>query len=256
MARISTADYRAVLEFVHVAAESDGPDPFPENVLAHLRQLIPCDTVSYGEFDPDRMGYRAAPRWAGEPAGMWTDTILEAFQALRGQYPHPPSHLAAVLRWSDGLSRRALRRLELYWEVTHPLGCEHVLTLWLHDGATILGGLAFDRFRGDFRDRDLTVLEFLLPHLVRVARRAAEHLPAAAASLTPREREILAWVARGNTNQEIAAVLQLAPGTIRKHLDNIYEKLDVPNRTAAVTRAYQPTPPTPPPPSQTPLTSR
>jgi DNA-binding CsgD family transcriptional regulator len=249
VARISAADFRAALEVVHVAAENNGPDPFPEIVLAHLRQLIPCNVVSYGEFEPGRMGYRAASRWAGDPVGMYTDQILEAFQAVRHQHPHPPSYAAAILRWSDGLSRRALRRLDLYWEVAHPLGCEHVLTLWLRDETTVLGGFAFDRFRGDFRDRDLDVLELLRPHLTRLARRAAERWPAAAASLTPREREILAWVARGKTNPEIAAALQLAPGTVRKHLDNIYEKLDVPNRTAAVTRGYQAHQP---PPSQSP----
>lgn len=54
--------------------------------------------------------------------------------------------------------------------------------------------------------------------------------------LTPREREVLAWVARGKTNPEIAELLWLAPGTVRKHLENIYAKLGVNTRTAAVTR--------------------
>jgi DNA-binding CsgD family transcriptional regulator len=57
--------------------------------------------------------------------------------------------------------------------------------------------------------------------------------------LTPREREILRWVARGKSNREIADVLYLAPGTIRKHLDNVYEKLGVSNRAGAVARAFR-----------------
>lgn len=52
--------------------------------------------------------------------------------------------------------------------------------------------------------------------------------------LTPREREVLAWVARGKTNAEIARLLWLAPGTVRKHLENVYAKLGVSTRTAAV----------------------
>ena len=60
----------------------------------------------------------------------------------------------------------------------------------------------------------------------------------AAGLLTPREREILAWVARGKTNREIAAALYLAPGTVRKHLDNVYAKLDVGSRAGAVARAF------------------
>jgi DNA-binding CsgD family transcriptional regulator len=52
--------------------------------------------------------------------------------------------------------------------------------------------------------------------------------------LTPREREVMAWVARGKTNAQIAAVLWVAPSTVRKHLENVYAKLGVSSRTAAV----------------------
>jgi DNA-binding CsgD family transcriptional regulator len=54
--------------------------------------------------------------------------------------------------------------------------------------------------------------------------------------LTPRETEILAWVAHGKTNPEIARILWIAPTTVRKHLENVYAKLGVHTRTAAVTR--------------------
>ena len=40
-------------------------------------------------------------------------------------------------------------------------------------------------------------------------------------SLTAREREILALVAQGKTNAEVAAVLWVAPGTVKKHIENI-----------------------------------
>jgi DNA-binding CsgD family transcriptional regulator len=228
-----------MLEFVRVAAENNEPDPFPEQVLTQLRRLIPCDVVSYGDFDPDRRGWRCAPRWVGEPHAPVTEAIREAFQALRNQHPHPPTDPAPLLRWSDRLSRHARRRLDLYWEVDRPLGCEHELTLWLTDSDGALGGFTFSRFLGDFTLRDLDVLGMLRPHLLQLATRAAARWPEVAASLTPREREILAWVARGKSNHEIATILWLSPGTIRKHLDNIYAKLDVPNRTAAVSRAYR-----------------
>jgi DNA-binding CsgD family transcriptional regulator len=52
--------------------------------------------------------------------------------------------------------------------------------------------------------------------------------------LTRREREVLGWVARGKTNAEIAQLLWLAPSTVRKHLENVYAKLGVSTRTAAV----------------------
>jgi DNA-binding CsgD family transcriptional regulator len=56
--------------------------------------------------------------------------------------------------------------------------------------------------------------------------------------LTEREAEILNWVARGKTNQEIASLLFVSPHTVRKHLENAYDKLEVHTRTAAVARAF------------------
>jgi DNA-binding CsgD family transcriptional regulator len=51
--------------------------------------------------------------------------------------------------------------------------------------------------------------------------------------LTPRERQILELVADGLTNAQIAERLWLSPGTVRRHLENVYEKLGVHTRTAA-----------------------
>ena len=59
------------------------------------------------------------------------------------------------------------------------------------------------------------------------------------ASLTRREREILGLVAQGRSNAEIAAGLWISPGTVRIHLQHIYEKLGVRSRTAAVARSGQ-----------------
>lgn len=52
--------------------------------------------------------------------------------------------------------------------------------------------------------------------------------------LTPREMEVLEWVARGKTNNEIGLILQISPRTASKHLEHIYTKLGVESRTAAV----------------------
>jgi DNA-binding NarL/FixJ family response regulator len=53
------------------------------------------------------------------------------------------------------------------------------------------------------------------------------------AGLTPREREVLALLATGATNREIAARLHLAPDSIKKHAAAVYRKLGVRNRTQA-----------------------
>ena len=54
------------------------------------------------------------------------------------------------------------------------------------------------------------------------------------ATLTEREREIVDQLAEGRSNAEIAERLTIARTTVRKHLENIYAKLGVGNRTAAV----------------------
>ena len=51
--------------------------------------------------------------------------------------------------------------------------------------------------------------------------------------LTTRESEVLSWLAKGKTNRDIAQILGLSPRTVDKHLEQIYAKLGVENRTAA-----------------------
>ena len=246
---LGIADVRGVLEFLEVACEVDGIDPFPGPVFTALRRLIPADVVSYGDYDPEGAGWRQpGVRWQGAARGDLTPDIRAAHLRLTHQMPHPPWAQTAgrAVRWSDLLSRRRLQRLDVYAEVGRPLGLEHTLELWVLIPGGVAGGLAFDRSERDFSERDVRVLETLRPHLVQLWRNArlrksvADSLftSPAAGVLTPREREILAWVARGKTNREIAAVLYLAPGTVRKHLDNVYAKLDVGSRAGAVARAF------------------
>jgi DNA-binding CsgD family transcriptional regulator len=42
--------------------------------------------------------------------------------------------------------------------------------------------------------------------------------------LTPREVEVMRWVARGKTNSEIAAVLYISPGTVRSHVEHAFAR--------------------------------
>lgn len=81
------------------------------------------------------------------------------------------------------------------------------------------------RHRGDRRLRIERVGDALLLEESRVG-----------VGLTAREQEVLAWVARGKTNAQVAETLWLSPGTVRKHLENAFAKLGVHSRTAAVAR--------------------
>ncbi len=62
--------------------------------------------------------------------------------------------------------------------------------------------------------------------------------PAAALpSLTPRETEVLSWLAKGKTNRDIADILGMSHRTVNKHLEHIFEKLGVETRAAAAALA-------------------
>lgn len=73
-------------------------------------------------------------------------------------------------------------------------------------------------------------------HLIRLAgnnqdgdvKRLAEKLP-----ITQREAEVLLWLSKGKSNWDIATILGIKPRTINKHLEQIFKKLGVDNRTAA-----------------------
>jgi DNA-binding response OmpR family regulator/DNA-binding CsgD family transcriptional regulator len=58
-------------------------------------------------------------------------------------------------------------------------------------------------------------------------------------AVTDREAEVLLWVARGKSNRDIAEILDLSPRTVNKHLEQIYAKLGVENRTSAAALAVR-----------------
>jgi DNA-binding NarL/FixJ family response regulator len=72
--------------------------------------------------------------------------------------------------------------------------------------------------------------------LLRLAKDSSASIPAQFSSelgLTTREGEVLSWLSKGKTNRDIAQILGLSPRTVDKHLEQIYAKLGVENRTAA-----------------------
>ena len=78
--------------------------------------------------------------------------------------------------------------------------------------------------------------------LLRLAKDSGADAPAEFSSelgLTAREGEVLSWLSKGKTNRDIAQILGLSPRTVDKHLEQIYSKLGVENRTAAAAIAVK-----------------
>lgn len=101
---------------------------------------------------------------------------------------------------------------------------------------------AFTLARGDHcLVADLIVDHGKDSHLMRLEKFAL-NAPAAsleALGLTPREAEVLSWVAQGKTNREVGMILGASARTVQKHLEHIFQKIGVENRTAAILKAWQ-----------------
>ena len=82
------------------------------------------------------------------------------------------------------------------------------------------------------------VISRVLNRLTELSNRAAQgpdHL-----SLSDREVEVLQLMAKGSANKQIAGDLSITESTVKTHVANIFQKLDVSHRTEAVTKAISP----------------
>jgi DNA-binding CsgD family transcriptional regulator len=221
-----------VLAVLQEAGDVEGPFAFPEAVLTALCRLVPCDVVAFHE----RVEAKRVIFWSGEPRGEVTPELREASRRLwPGDILSP---IAGARKYSDYLTQRDFHRHPVYVELARPLGIEDMFRLWLYSDGSFSARLEFDRPDRRFRESDRTALDLLLPHLRQFFRgslaRRRWRAGLSEGGLTPREHEILEHVAAGLTNAEIARVLWISPGTVRKHLEHAFEKLGVHTRTAAV----------------------
>ena len=160
------------------------------------------------------------------------------------QLPRRTGDLRSIITIADFYSARQWHSTGMYADYYRPLGLEHHLMLCLPEAPPRTAGpgrhvrLYLCRGPGpDFSERDRAVLTLLRPHLHQAyldAERRRHPVP----RLTPRQRDLLHLLAAGHTNAQIARRLGISEGTVRTHLENIYGKLNVSSRTAAVTRAF------------------
>jgi len=256
--RLSRCDLEDALSFVHAASAAQGTEPFPRPVVESLARLVPGAAVGYTEWSLEA---HVVPMVAVETPSIPTPPdVAEARAGLCTTYPLSMMRLHGArhaCRLSDFASRPALRRLEYYHCVLRPFGIEHQMRLFLPAPPGFARFFSFNRrcLDGDFTDRDRNVLDILRPFLVAMHERFDARdswLPIEVDRVTPREQEILQWVALGKTNDEIAALLVVSTHTVRKHLENVYAKLGVHTRTAAVARVQRTRAANTPPPDSSP----
>jgi DNA-binding CsgD family transcriptional regulator len=247
MQALGSRDLRAALEFVETAWALADRRAFPPETLAALNELIPCDGLGYSDLDRVR---RRTLDYVGTEEGD-ANHDAQPFWSIVDEHPLCRHHQAYVdfsaTRLSDVISRPRLVNSRIYAEWFRPLGIAAELEVGITRSRTRTRNFVLDRAHGDFSLRDRAILELVRPHLRRIhemtelRRAAGASQPGDLERLTPREAEILELVAAGLTNAAIAERLWVSPGTVKKHLENVYAKLGVANRAAAVVRTT-PTP--------------
>jgi DNA-binding CsgD family transcriptional regulator len=249
-----TASERDLRTLAAIVSEdrADLPDEegLPPSLLADLMGQIRCDAVSFLGFDSRRRQ-------------LWLEQRIPPVDALPGKqdldrvhwehywdcqpcsHPDRTGDLRTIVKIADFYSARQWHSTGMYGDHYRPRGMEHELQLCLPEppGQTHGPGRTVRLYllRGpgpDFSERDRALLTLLRPHLHQAyldAERRRHPIP----KLTPRHWDLLHLIAAGHTNAQIARQLGITEGTVRTHLETIYERLHVSSRTAAITRAFR-----------------
>jgi DNA-binding CsgD family transcriptional regulator len=241
---ISERDFRTMRQIVAGADDADSGGMLPWSAMVGLRELIPCDDVTISLNDSNRRAFLqsqlcgdldpiASDVWEGMRIAFWRH-----YWQSSCAYPDKSGDLTTITTLSDFESTRQLHSSPMYCEWMKPQGLEHEMMVCLPRQAGLNLRLFFWRGRGrDFADRDRDIAALLRPHLYRAyreQRRRHQQLP----RLTDRQLQLLRLVADGYTNRQIGRRLSITEATVRKHLENIFDRIHVNSRTAAVARVF------------------
>jgi DNA-binding CsgD family transcriptional regulator len=141
---------------------------------------------------------------------------------------------------SDFYTQREYHQTGMYADALGPQGIEREAMLCLSAPPGHSRRLLFIRGAGpDFDERDRLLLALLRPHLNELYQELQRRRRTAPA-LTARQQQLLQLVARGYSNSDIARELVVSTATVRKHMENIFQRLHVTSRTAAASAAFPP----------------
>ena len=189
-------------------------------------------------------------------AGAAADELTEIAAELDVAFLHAVSaHAIGAVRLAEGEGRAALAELRRAWitwqELDAPygaararvlialacrqLGDEDSATMELDAARWVFGQLGASATLAG-AGGDTTVI---LWDLARVEGLFWKATPRTVSALTSRELEVLGLVAAGKTSREIGTALLISDHTVRRHLQNVFVKLDVPSRAAATAYALR-----------------
>jgi LuxR family maltose regulon positive regulatory protein len=212
----------ATSEWEQVSVADDDPAFVREiGQFAHARLLLAC-----GEQD-EALLLLADLREAAQAAGR-TGRVIEILV------------LEALALQAKGKKERAVHTLAQGLALAEPEGYVRTFVDEGPEMVALLSEVLEAQQRGRLvADVPAYYLRKLSAALERDASRTATPGAELPEPLSERELEVLALVAAGKTNQEIAKELFVALSTVKSHIKNIYGKLEARNRTQALARARE-----------------
>lgn len=223
------------------ACSVTGDDGLPWEVLVQVQELLHVDAVEFGGFDTllPHVWFMQNVEPSGEieyncetPTEALHNPFWETYWDRSCSYPDRSGDMQSVTTLSDFLNLADIRA-GASGRHGPPYEREIMACLPGRTPGRHLRLIGLREHGPDFTERDRFFLSLLRPHLEKAfwrGMRTRGEPPA----LTRRQLQIMRMVQAGLTNLQIAHRMELAEGTVRTHLKNIYARLHVSSRTAAV----------------------
>jgi DNA-binding CsgD family transcriptional regulator len=238
---VSESELRTMLRIVNAPDLGDDGAGLPCSTLDELGRLFPGAMVAFNGIDVRNRRHYFVQATDGTErdhvdhrTAFWT-----YYDESDCSYPERSGDWRSVTMTTDFRTMLAHRQKPGYVEFRKPYDIDHEMLLSIPDGPGRQLRLVVIRGRSepDFTERDRALLVLLRPHL-RAAHERVLQRRAGIPELTARQWELLHLVHRGLSNAQIAHRLHITENTVRKHLENIFERLQVSSRTAALARAF------------------
>mgnify|MGYP003674495518 CR=1 FL=1 len=221
-----------------------GMGNFSERAFRFLEKLIPAEFIAFGSLD---LKSQQLDIGFNESVSEFPKA-MDAFGALMGKYDlfkwDPEVNKGDPFARSDFFSRRQFRQLDVYEEVYKRLGIDDHCAVYVPGTQGEVAFFGIERAKGpDYTAAERQLLGLAQGHLGNarelakansvLSHRGADPAPLAGQGLTNREAEVLAWIAEGKSNEEIAILLSLQLYTVKGYVKTIFKKIGAPNRLAA-----------------------
>lgn len=236
-------DLRVLVDLSGPARQVESLESTWESALSTVKSIVSCDAVTFQIQDLAAQRVLAVRQVSDryetdtDPVDAADEQYWRRFWSSHLSYPQRSGDYFTVARTTDfepggalsdtvcGQTTRADHRCRAA-RITLPFrgSLDYRVLLW-RNGAC------------DFSERDMVLLAVLRPTLVAIRDKTLAP-DAGRPALTPRQLQLLGLVATGLTNRQTARRMGVSEHTVRKHVENIFERLQVSSRTAAISRVF------------------